>query len=93
MDKKNNELDINNITEQTITDHLFTKEYPPLDLLIRTSGEQRISNYLLWQLAYSELYFTNTYWPDFNKDELIKAIYSYQNRNRRFGGLSDDKNK
>ena len=90
---KNNELDINNITEQTITDHLFTKEYPPLDLLIRTSGEQRISNYLLWQLAYSELYFTNTYWPDFNKDELIKAIYSYQNRNRRFGGLSDDKNK
>ena len=55
--------------------------------MIRTSGEQRLSNYLLWQLAYSELYFTETYWPDFNKDELVKAIKSYQSRDRRFGGL------
>ena len=69
----------------------FTKDYPKLDLLIRTSGEKRISNFLLWQLGYAELYFTDVYWPDFNKDELIKAIYDYQHRNRRFGGLNDNK--
>ncbi len=90
---KNNEIDINDINEDLITNNLFTKDYPELDLLIRTSGEERISNYLLWQLAYAELYFTKTYWPDFNKDELVKAIYSYQNRNRRFGGLKDDSSK
>ena len=83
----NNKLNINDITPETITNNLFTKDLPPLDLLIRTSGEIRISNYLLWQLAYSELYFTETYWPDFNKDELVKAIKSYQSRDRRFGGL------
>ena len=90
---KDGKLDIDDINEQMISNHLFTKDYPELDLLIRTSGEERISNFLLWQLAYAELYFTKTYWPDFNKDELVKAIYSYQNRNRRFGGLKDDKNK
>ena len=60
---------------------------PPVDLMIRTSGEQRISNYLLWQAAYAELYFTDVYWPDFNEKELIKALESYKNRNRRFGGV------
>ncbi|MEG0425615.1 MAG: undecaprenyl diphosphate synthase family protein, partial [Cetobacterium sp.] len=60
---------------------------PDPELLIRTSGEMRISNFLLWQIAYSEIYVTDTYWPDFNKDELIKAIESYQKRDRRFGGV------
>lgn len=80
-------MSIEDINEQTITDNLFTKDYPPLDLMIRTSGECRISNYLLWQLAYSELYFTDVLWPDFNKDELHKALIDFQSRNRRFGGL------
>ena len=88
---KNNDLDINDINEELINNHLFTKDYPNLDLLIRTSGEIRISNFLLWQLGYAELYFTDTYWPDFNKEELYKAIDSYQNRNRRFGGLNENK--
>lgn len=84
---KDGSLEINDITPETITDHLFTKGYPKLDLLIRTSGELRISNYLLWQLAYSELYFTNTYWPDFNAKELHKALIDFQKRDRRYGGL------
>ncbi|MGL5368419.1 MAG: undecaprenyl diphosphate synthase family protein, partial [Cetobacterium somerae] len=62
-------------------------QLPDPELLIRTSGEMRISNFLLWQIAYSEIYVTDTYWPDFNKDELIKAIESYQKRDRRFGGV------
>lgn len=78
------------ITEQTITNHLFTKDYPPLDLMIRTSGEYRISNYLLWQMAYSELYFTNVLWPDFTPEELKKALQNFQGRNRRYGGLKDE---
>lgn len=85
---KNNEIDIESITPELIENNLFTKDYPKLDLLIRTSGEVRISNYLLWQLGYAELYFTETLWPDFNEDELYKAFLSYQSRNRRFGGLS-----
>ncbi|MGM9968980.1 MAG: isoprenyl transferase [Anaeroplasma sp.] len=88
---RNNELNPDDITEQTINDNLFTKDYPPLDLLIRTSGELRISNYLLWQLAYSELYFTDVYWPDFNEKELRKALINYQSRNRRFGGIDESK--
>lgn len=88
---KNNEIDPSDITADLITNHLFTKDYPQLDLMIRTSGEYRISNYLLWQMAYSELYFTDTYWPDFNKKELHKAIINFQNRNRRFGGLNENK--
>ena len=84
---KNGNLNIEDINENTITNHLFTKDLPQLDLLIRTSGELRISNFLLWQLAYAELYFTDTLWPDFDKKELEKAIINYQSRDRRFGGI------
>ena len=73
------------ITEDVISQHLTTNFMPDPDLLIRTGGELRISNYLLWQIAYSELYFCDTYWPDFNEEELHKAIESYQSRQRRFG--------
>ena len=74
-----------NITEQTISDNLYTKNIPDPDLLIRTSGEKRISNYLLWQIAYSEIYVTEQYWPDFDRQSLAQAIEEYHNRNRRFG--------
>lgn len=73
------------ITEETVTQNLTTNFMPDPDLLIRTGGELRISNYLLWQIAYSELYFCDTYWPDFREPDLHKAILSYQNRQRRFG--------
>jgi undecaprenyl diphosphate synthase len=73
------------ITEQTINDHLWTNDMPDPELLIRTGGELRISNYLLWQIAYSELYFCDTYWPDFDEEALHQAIASYQSRQRRFG--------
>lgn len=73
------------ITEEMISKHLETNFMPDPDLLIRTGGELRISNYLLWQIAYSELYFCDTYWPDFNEQDLQKAIASFQNRQRRFG--------
>jgi len=82
---KQGKLNPEDVTEQTINDHLWTNFMPDPDLLIRTGGEIRISNYLLWQIAYSELYFCDTYWPDFNEEELYKAIYSYQSRQRRFG--------
>ena len=75
------------INEKMFENYLYTNELPPLDLLIRTSGEERISNFLLWQLAYTELYFTKTYWPDFSKLDLLDAIHHFQNRKRRFGGL------
>lgn len=88
---KNDTISIDDITPNLIENNLFTKDYPKLDLLIRTSGECRISNFLLWQLGYAELYFTNVLWPDFNKEELHKAILDYQGRNRRFGGLNDNK--
>lgn len=87
---KNNEIKLDDINPELIENHLFTKGYPKLDLLIRTSGEYRISNFLLWQLGYSELYFTNVLWPDFDEKELIKAITDYQSRDRRFGGIKDD---
>ncbi len=87
----NNEMKVSDITEETIDSMLYTKDLPPLDLLIRTSGEIRISNFLLWQLSYSELYFTKKYWPSFDKKELFKALDSYQHRNRRFGGLKEEK--
>ncbi|MCL2598081.1 MAG: isoprenyl transferase [Paludibacter sp.] len=74
-----------NIDEKTISAHLTTFDMPDPDLMIRTSGEQRISNFLLWQLAYSELYFTNLLWPDFGKEQLYEAIFDFQNRERRFG--------
>ena len=77
------------INEETINNHLTTRNIPDPELLIRTSGEHRISNFLLWQIAYAELYFTNTLWPDFRKDDLYNAIYDYQNRERRFGKISE----
>ena len=75
------------ITEEVFTSYLDTRELPDPDLMIRTSGEQRLSNWLLWQLAYTEFYFTDVLWPDFNKKELIRAIEYYNTRERRFGGI------
>ncbi len=80
-------LSVEEITESTIEENLFTKDIPDPELLIRTSGELRLSNFLLWQLAYSEFYFTDVFWPDFKKPQLIEAISVYQDRTRRFGKL------
>lgn len=77
------------ITEEVLSDHLDTAGIPDPDLLIRTSGELRLSNYLMWQLAYTEFYFTNTPWPDFSKEELAKAIEKYNQRDRRYGGVKE----
>jgi undecaprenyl diphosphate synthase len=77
------------ITEDIFEQYLYTRNLPDPDLLIRTSGEHRISNYLLWQIAYAELYFSDTLWPDFTSDDLYKAIESYQSRERRFGKTSE----
>lgn len=82
-------LDPETITEDSIAAHLATAGMPDPELLIRTSGELRISNFLLWQLAYSELYFTNKYWPDFRKEDLYEAIVNFQHRERRFGKTSE----
>ena len=82
---KDGKLSVDDITEETINDHLWTNFMPDPELLIRTGGELRISNYLLWQCAYSEFYFCDTYWPDFMEEDLYRAIYSYQSRQRRFG--------
>lgn len=82
-------LNPDSIDDQTIDRHLATSYMPDPDLLIRTGGEIRLSNYLLWQCAYSELYFCNTFWPDFGAEELYKAIYDYQQRERRFGKTSE----
>ena len=82
-------LDPQSITQETLSDYLVTKGMADPELLIRTSGELRISNFLLWQLAYSELYFTNKYWPDFRKDDLYEAVIDYQHRERRFGKTSE----
>ena len=84
-DVKDGKLNADDITEQTISDRLWTNFMPDPELLIRTGGELRISNYLLWQIAYTELYFCDTFWPDFQEEDLYKAIYSYQSRQRRFG--------
>jgi undecaprenyl diphosphate synthase len=78
------------IDEEWVEDHLMTRGTPALDLLIRTSGEQRVSNFLLWQIAYSEIYFCPTLWPDFSQAELFEALLAYQQRERRFGGLAPD---
>lgn len=86
---KNNLISPENIDKSVINNHLYTRNLPDVDLLIRTSGEQRISNFLLWQIAYAELYFTETLWPDFNKENLFEAILNYQNRERRFGKTSE----
>ena len=82
---KDGKYSLNDINEELISSHLTTKSIPDPDLLIRTSGEERISNFLLWQIAYTELYFTKTHWPAFRKDNLYQAIYDFQQRERRFG--------
>ncbi|MEP1490431.1 MAG: isoprenyl transferase [Algibacter sp.] len=86
---KNNIISPEIIDESIINEHLYTQNLPDVDLLIRTSGEQRISNFLLWQIAYAELYFTNILWPDFTKEHLYDAIIEYQKRERRFGKTSE----
>lgn len=87
---KTGELDPENITEQYLSDTLDTKGLPEPDLLIRTCNEQRISNFLLWQLAYTEFYFTPVAWPDFSKEELIKAVEAYNHRDRRYGRIEEE---
>jgi len=88
-DTKQNLIDPNNFDYQDFERYLSTADVPDPELLIRTSGEERISNFLLYQLAYSEFYFTDVFWPDFNEEEFFKAIYHYQNRERRFGKTSE----
>ena len=90
---KEGQLDPNDITEEVFRSYFPSSEVPDPELLIRTSGELRISNFLMWQLAYSELYFTNTYWPDFRKDDLYQAILDFQHRERRFGKTSEQLKK
>ena len=86
---KNNIISIDTIDESIINEHLYTHNLPDVDLLIRTSGEHRISNFLLWQIAYAELFFTDVLWPDFTEEHLYEAIISYQKRERRFGKTSE----
>ncbi|HEU4790840.1 MAG TPA: isoprenyl transferase [Flavobacterium sp.] len=86
---KNNIISIDSIDDSIINEHLYTHNLPDVDLLIRTSGEHRISNFLLWQIAYAELYFTDVLWPDFKEQDLHEAIISYQKRERRFGKTSE----
>ena len=88
-DSQEGKLDVNAIDKDTVGSYLYTHNMPDPDLLIRTSGEYRISNFLLWQMAYTELYFTDVLWPDFNKETLLKAISVYQKRERRFGLISE----
>lgn len=92
IEAKNGTLNISAITSETITNHLSTVGIPDPDLLIRTGGEMRVSNFLLWQIAYSEIYVTNTYWPDFNKEQFCQAIVDYQARERRYGKTSEQIN-
>ena len=91
VDCKDGKVEIDQIDETMFAGYLDTYGIPDPDLMIRTSGEQRLSNYLLWQLAYSEFYFTDVLWPDFSKEELVKAIEYYNGRDRRFGGVKEDK--
>lgn len=90
QDYKEDKFALNELNETRFASYLDTADIPDPDLLIRTSGEQRISNYMLWQLAYAELYFTNVPWPDFTKEELVKAIEDYNNRDRRFGSIKEE---
>ncbi|MBC2577326.1 isoprenyl transferase [Peptostreptococcus russellii] len=87
MDVQSSKLDINSIDEDLFSKYLDTKDIIDPDLVIRTSGEQRLSNFLLWEVAYSEFYYTDIHWPDFDEEELQKAVYYYQKRDRRFGGV------
>ena len=90
-DVKNDLINVDDINPDLFSSYLYTKDNPPVDLLIRTSGQYRISNFLLWQIAYSELYFPDTLWPDFTPEELNKAIIEYSKRDRRFGGIKCEK--
>ncbi len=90
-DISNEKINVDNFEAADFNKYLYTAQMPPVDLMIRTGGEKRLSNFLLWQSAYAELYFTDVYWPDFSTDELDKAIISYANRNRRFGDVKEDK--
>ena len=90
---KNGLIHEQDIDESVVNEHLYTAEMPDVDLLIRTSGEMRISNFLLWQSAYAELYFTERYWPDFREEHLLEALTDYQNRERRFGKTSEQLEK
>ena len=89
LDVQNSKLKAETITQDTFQSYLCTKDFPDPELMIRTSGEHRISNFLLYQLAYAELYFTETRWPDFRKENLVEALLDYQNRERRFGKTSE----
>jgi undecaprenyl diphosphate synthase len=82
---RHGEVDPDSITAEMVADHLYTRDIPDPDLLIRTSGEMRVSNFLLWQIAYTEIFVTPTLWPDFNRDELLQILKDYQSRERRFG--------
>jgi undecaprenyl diphosphate synthase len=86
---KENKIDIESIDKSIFEKHLYTKNMPPVDLLIRTSGEIRISNFLLWQIAYAELQFLDVFWPDFSEEDLYKCILNFQNKERRFGKTSE----
>ncbi|NBR13206.1 MAG: isoprenyl transferase [Flavobacteriales bacterium] len=90
---KSGELESESITDELISSHLTTNNIPDPELMIRTSGEHRISNFLLWQLAYAEFYFTDVHWPDFGRDEFIKSVLAYQRRERRFGMVSEQINE
>jgi undecaprenyl diphosphate synthase len=85
---RNNGATFPPVDEKTISDHLYTAGLPDPDLLIRTSGEMRVSNFLLWQIAYAEIYVTETLWPDFNRARLLEALLEFQKRERRYGGLN-----
>ena len=89
QDVKKGKINPEEINQNTINQYLETRNYPDPELLIRTSGEKRISNFLLWQIAYSELYFTETLWPDFKKEDFFEAVIAFQNRERRFGKISE----
>ena len=91
QDVKDGKCDVDSLTEEGFEQYLYTKDLPPVDLLIRTSGEQRTSNYMPWQLAYAEFVFTKTPWPDFTKEELHKCLDEFYSRSRRFGGIKDEK--
>ena len=93
IDFKAGRITLDEISQQIMGDHLYTKGMPDPELMIRTSGEHRISNFLLWQLAYTELYFTEKFWPEFTKNDLYQAIYDVQNRERRFGMTSEQINE
>ena len=89
---KNSIISSEKVDQSTINEHLYSRHIPPVDLLIRTGGEERISNFLLWHIAYAELYFTKTLWPDFSKENLLEAIINFNKRERRFGKTSEQLN-